>query len=100
MKRIINGKIYNTETAELIVSGNNGENVGSCWYRTDQLYRTKRGNYFIYDRYPDIIPVKVSGFLDVNPDFANDITIKDWLRAWNIPDLPEREKILWEIGEA
>lgn len=47
MKRVINKKAYNTETAERIATndfsnGNDKFNLG----RTESLYRTKKGSYF------------------------------------------------------
>lgn len=48
MKKIINGKIYNTETAtELVYISNN---LSSSDFRnlTEYLYVTKKGNFFIY----------------------------------------------------
>ncbi len=47
MKRIIDGKMYNTETATLIHKWDNGiygNDFRSC---EESLYRTKNGNYFI-----------------------------------------------------
>lgn len=47
MKKIINGKSYNTETAEEIVSASS--NCGKSdfrWFK-ESLYRTKKGNYFL-----------------------------------------------------
>lgn len=48
MKRVINKKVYDTETAKRIATndfsdGTNEYNRG----RTADLYRTKKGNYFI-----------------------------------------------------
>ena len=47
MKAVINGKLYNTDTAEAIADnefgdGSNRMNVGRC----TTLYKTKKGNYF------------------------------------------------------
>lgn len=48
MKRVINKKAYNTETATRIATDdfNDGTNEFNCG-RTADLYRTKKGNYFI-----------------------------------------------------
>ena len=48
MKKIIDGKTYDTEKAELIKSWENGFFVGDLKYRSKDLYRTKKGNWFIY----------------------------------------------------
>jgi len=47
MKRVIDGKIYNTETAELLHEWSNGcfgRDFKSC---AESLYKTKKGAYFI-----------------------------------------------------
>ena len=47
MKEVINGKMYNTETAEAIHEWDNGlygNDFRSC---EKTLYRTKKGNYFV-----------------------------------------------------
>lgn len=48
MKRIINKKAYDTETAWCIATNDfsNGSNKFNCG-RTSSLYRTKKGNYFV-----------------------------------------------------
>ena len=47
MKKVINGKIYNTETATLIHQWDNGRrgDFSSC---EEDLYRTKKGAFFIH----------------------------------------------------
>ena len=47
MKKVINGKMYNTETAELIHDWDNGRFSNDFRYRTKTLYRTKKGAWFI-----------------------------------------------------
>lgn len=48
MKKIINGKVYNTETARLVGHWNLDESVTDfSWYEED-LYRKKTGEYFIH----------------------------------------------------
>lgn len=48
MKRVINKKVYDTETATRIATNDfsDGTNQFNCG-RTADLYRTKKGNYFI-----------------------------------------------------
>jgi len=48
MKKVIDRKVYNTETAEAIATNDfsDGTNKYNCG-RTSSLYRTKKGNYFI-----------------------------------------------------
>lgn len=48
MKKIIDGKRYDTETATLIASWDNGY-FGNDFKRCEEdLYRTERGSWFIY----------------------------------------------------
>ena len=47
MKRIIDGKTYNTETAEKICDTGNDEYSTDFRYENSALYITKKGAYFI-----------------------------------------------------
>lgn len=47
MRKVINGRAYDTETAEMIADiGNDLPRDDAFWDRT-QLYRTKKGAFFI-----------------------------------------------------
>ena len=48
MKAIINGKRYDTKTAELIHEWSNGKYTNDFGYREKVLYRTKAGSWFLY----------------------------------------------------
>ena len=48
MKKIINGRLYNTETAELIASHDNGYFANDFHYCSEDLYRKKNGEFFLY----------------------------------------------------
>lgn len=48
MKKIINGRLYNTDTAELIGSWNNGHYTSDFRYCEESLYRKKNHEYFLY----------------------------------------------------
>ena len=48
MKKVINGKLYNTETAEEVASWTNGYTTQDFNYCEETLYRTKNGNYFLH----------------------------------------------------
>ena len=48
MKRIIEGRRYDTESAELITEWSNSAPVNDFSYCREELYRTKNGNWFIY----------------------------------------------------
>lgn len=47
MKRVIDGKLYNTDTAELIHKWNNGYYPNDFNWCAETLYKTKKGAYFI-----------------------------------------------------
>lgn len=47
MIRIIDGKRYNTETAELLAEWNNGLGPSDFHNCSEELYKTKKGCYFI-----------------------------------------------------
>lgn len=48
MKKRIDGRIYNTETATLIAEHNNGKARNDLAFQEEQLYRKKNGEFFIY----------------------------------------------------
>lgn len=48
MKKVINGKMYNTETAEAVGFWSNDRATNDFSYIVERLYRTKRGAYFIH----------------------------------------------------
>jgi hypothetical protein len=48
MKKVIDGKVYNTETAEVIYTWDNGY-YGSDFKQCEEtLYRTKKGAFFLH----------------------------------------------------
>ena len=48
MKKIINGKLYNTETAELVGSYDNGYSCSDFRHESEDLYRKKTGEFFLH----------------------------------------------------
>lgn len=48
MKKIINGKRYDTETAEFIGRWENIDNSADLQYECEELYKKKTGEFFIY----------------------------------------------------
>ena len=48
MKKILNGRVYDTETATLIGKKDNGDSAASLWFSEIELYRKKTGEYFTY----------------------------------------------------
>ena len=49
MKVIMNGKMYNTETAKNVGSWNTEDNYDGFYYNVQTLYKKKTGEFFIYD---------------------------------------------------
>jgi len=93
MISVINGKKYNTKTSELVARGNNGLPLNDCWCRTEELYRSKKGNYFIVNMHYEIIPVNKIGEMELPElldccDYSN---FTEWLKEWNISELAKRE---------
>ena len=50
MKKIINGKMYNTETAKEIGSWNNGRYRSDFYYVGETLYKKKTGELFVLEK--------------------------------------------------
>jgi len=48
MKKIINGKLYNTETAKQVGWYGNGYDCGNFFYEREELYLKKTGEWFLY----------------------------------------------------
>jgi len=48
MIRTINRTTYNTKTAEFIEDKNRGEFVNELWFSSEELYKTRKGKYFLY----------------------------------------------------
>lgn len=48
MKKIINHKLYNTETAKFLGEDWNGVPTSDFSYCSECLYKTRKGNYFLY----------------------------------------------------
>lgn len=48
MKKVIEGKLYDTETAKLVHSWDNGRYGNDFRYRSKELYLTKKGNWFLH----------------------------------------------------
>ncbi len=102
MRKIINGKTYNTETATKIATGNNGKSPRDCWYRTEELYKTKKGSYFICNEHSDLIAVEPTtngGFVLTESYYRLDVTILDWCEFWRVSVLPAQESALFGLTD-
>lgn len=51
MKKIISGKLYDTNTAERVAQWDNGKYTNDMYYTSVDLYRTKTGNWFVHKVY-------------------------------------------------
>lgn len=47
-KKVVNGKMHNTETAERVADWDNGRNGSDFAYCSETLYRTKNGAFFLH----------------------------------------------------
>ena len=47
MKKVIKGRVYNTETAEL-VSYSENDITNNLFYVREELYKKRNGEYFLY----------------------------------------------------
>ena len=50
MKKIIGGKLYDTETAKEIASSSHGEGPRDFRYYRETMYRKRTGEYFLYGK--------------------------------------------------
>lgn len=50
MKKIINGKVYDTSTAEELGSWTNGASTSDFTYAEETLHRKKTGEYFLHGK--------------------------------------------------
>jgi len=48
MKKVIDKKLYDTETADKIAAWDNGHGTTDGHYISEDLYRTKKGNWFLH----------------------------------------------------
>ena len=47
MKKVIDGKLYDTKTAEFIATNDSNFSRGDFEYEDTDLYKTKKGNFFL-----------------------------------------------------
>lgn len=50
MKKIIDGLLFDTETAELITEWENHYHYGDSSWCQEKLFKTKKGRYFLYGK--------------------------------------------------
>lgn len=83
MKRVIDGKIYDTETATLIDEAAASCSLSDFGYWEESLYRTPRGRYFI------------AGSGGPMSRWARQIEMNTWSGGAGIEPLSESEALHW-----
>lgn len=79
MKKIIDGKVYDTEKATRIIQWSGGPSSDIFF---EELYKTQNGNYFLYGEGAE------------NTNWAIRIG-DDWYNGWGIMPLNEKEAMEW-----
>ncbi len=85
MKRIIDGKVYDTETAACVADWSNGYHGGDFKRCEEGLYRTKKGNWFLageggpMSKYARPVGNMTSGGEGLEPITADEA--REWLEA-------------------
>lgn len=96
MKAIIDGKRYNTETAELVARWNNGYYQNDFHLVEETLYKTPKGAYFLYyiggalSKYSIQVGSNGSGEGDGIKVLSRE-EAAGWLEEHNCPDKLEAE---------
>lgn len=90
MKKIIEGKIYNTETANEIDTYYSGHPSGDFNRYEETLHKTKKGSYFL------------SGFGNAMSKYSESCGGNSWSGGSDIIALSEAEAMEWmeEYGDA
>lgn len=83
MKKIINGKLYNTETAKSIGYWSNGSNSRDFNYIEKELFLKKTGEYFLY------------AYGGANTHYAVSCGTNEWCGNEVIEPLSENEAKKW-----
>jgi len=101
MKKIINGKLYNTETATELGSYWNGYPHGDFSFVMETLYIKKTGEYFLHGEGGPL--TEYCNYVGNNRCFGSDICpytkaeAKEW--AAKVLSVEEYEKIFGEVEE-
>lgn len=102
MKRIINGKKYDTETATMIHEWDNGHYTGDFEHCEEALYRTRKGAYFLagsggpMSKYAESRGNETSGGEAITP--ITETEAREWLEEHDGAD--EIEATFGEVDEA
>jgi hypothetical protein len=93
MKKIINGVIYNTDTAKLIAKHSNGCDRSNFHFSNEEIYQTQSGRFFLFAEGGGLSEYKkvvygYSTFGETIKTLAeNDVF--EFLQNWNEVDLIE-----------
>lgn len=82
MKKIINGKMYNTETAKCLSEWCNGH-YGDLTYVEETLYRKRTGEYFLY------------GLSGAAGKYAEETSCNNWSGGDKVIPMTENEAKSW-----
>jgi hypothetical protein len=102
MKKVINGLLYNTQTAESISENDNGLDRGFFNYCCETIYKTKKGRYFLHgdggatSKYG----IQSNGFRREGEDIIllTEKEVKEYLENWN--DIDKYEELFGILEEA
>ena len=94
MEKIISGKKYDTETAEFIASWSNNLGAGNFRNCREELYRTKKGGWFLYGEGGAMTTYSESYSDGQGPGenivVLNDDEVKEWLEKHHDIDTYEK----------
>lgn len=83
MKKVLEGRLYNTDTAKKLASWENMENATDFSWYEETLYRTKTGRYFVYGEGNAMSP------------YAKQISSVSWKWGEKIKPLTPEEAKAW-----
>ena len=83
MKKIINGKLYNTETAKKLGDWESDQDYRGLYHEEEVLYRNKAGNYFLY------------GYGGAGSKYSQQIGVNEWSSGESILPLEEEDARKW-----
>ena len=102
MKKIINGKMFNTETAEKLGSWDNGFSGRDFQCCSESLYRTKKGVYFLAGEGGPMSKYAEPTGNSISSGSGIEVIIEEEARQWAEEKLSaaEYEKVFGKVEEA
>lgn len=83
MKKVINGKMYSTETATCVASWDNGRGCGDFNYIEESLYKKTTGEFFLH------------GEGGANTRYSRSCGSNSWCGGERIEPMSEKEAREW-----